>query len=126
MQWPIVLIAREDFNQRTSAELETRMTHIEEKSPEKSKQLRPTSKMSRIRNPDWENDENLKADIHRRLSVVRLVFKKCLGQTQVFATLDENQSGHAFYLSARMCRGRLRKTNLVGCLSSFYVIICLP
>ena len=31
---------------------------IEEKSPEKA------SKMSTIRNPDWENDENLKADIH--------------------------------------------------------------
>ena len=65
MHWPIVLVAR-DFNERTSAELETRMTHIEEKLPEKSKQyVRPTSKMSRILNPDWENDHNQKADIQK-------------------------------------------------------------
>ena len=27
--------------------------------------VRPAPKMSRIRNPDWENDENLKADIQK-------------------------------------------------------------
>ena len=37
------------------------MTHIEEKI----QTVRPASKMSRIRNPNWENDENLKADIQK-------------------------------------------------------------
>ena len=43
------------------------MTHIEEKSPENSirQTLRPASKMSRIRNADWENDGELKADIQK-------------------------------------------------------------
>ena len=66
MQWPIIIVAREDFNQRTSAELETRMTHIEafEKSKRYVRVTRPKI-MSRIRNPDWENDDNLKADIQK-------------------------------------------------------------
>ena len=67
MQWPIILIAREDFNQRTSVQLETRVTHIEEKSPENSihQTVCPVSKMSRIRNPDWANNENPKANIQK-------------------------------------------------------------
>ena len=67
MQWPIILVAGEDFNWRTSAELETWVTHIEEKLPENSirQTVRPASNMSRIRNPDWENNENVKADIQK-------------------------------------------------------------
>ena len=42
VQWPIVLVAREDLNQRTSAELETQLT---KKSPEKSKQFVSRPKM---------------------------------------------------------------------------------
>ena len=79
MQWRIILVAREVFNQHTSAELETRLSHniiqrreianlyIHRREIANSirQTVRPASKMSRIRNPDWENDEYLKAEIQK-------------------------------------------------------------
>ena len=69
MQWPIILVAHEDFNQRTLAELDGDPDDSYRREIAQEIQtvpaVSPASKMSRIRNPDWENDDNLKADIQK-------------------------------------------------------------
>ena len=66
MQWPIILVAREDFNQRPSAELDQDSDDpYRREIAQEIQTVSPASKMSRIRNPDWENDDNLKADIQK-------------------------------------------------------------
>ena len=62
MQWPIILVAREDLTSGLQRSKDLDDPYRREIA-RKIQTVRP--KMSRIRNPDWENDENLKADIQK-------------------------------------------------------------